>query len=364
MKKLFTFLLCFVFLLGAFGLVGCGETVTESKTEQNTIEKAPRAQLSVQSVSAPRIGGKALTAYSTRSGQTGVSKRISATVEPASAQNKLVDYRVFWIGEGEHAEEPVTDYVIVEQDSDGSTDATVTCIQAFGDDTVVVQVVTRDGGYTAECVVTYAGFISEMSITSPTLNTVNTTERGDYYELYTNQTYTFNVNMDNALHSVGTYDLSVETGGVGEFWFYPEFAYGQYDGGSLTYKTGWYTFNTLNANSPKQYSLNDIVNQFITVSINVDIITVQVNTKELFGYYIATNSENHRTMVYCNSAVYNRTTSQNVGYSESRQNAENLPSAYFTVTVTDAHTNISETIKIWVEAGVDSVALSAQNLEF
>lgn len=363
MKKLLTFLVCFVLMIGSIGLTACGTNDTKQSTESNTGTDKPITQLSVQSVSAPKLGGKTLTAYSTRSGQTGISKRLSATVSPSSAQNKLVDYRLFWLGEGEHASEPVTDYVVVEQDSDGSTDATVTCIQAFGDDTIIIQVVTRDGGYTAECVVTYAGFISEMSITSPTLNTVNTTERGDYYELFTNQTYTFNVNLDNALHSVGTYDLSVETSGVGEFYFFDKVVYEQFGARGAFSPAGWYPEKIMGGNlskGPELYALSNIVNKFIDVSISNNIITVTVKSKELSNYYEEV-SEEYREFAYDTSWIMYSSTATP---SPRLQNEQNLPSAYFTITVTDSVTDISETIKIWVEASVNGVSLSAQNLEF
>lgn len=350
MKKLLTFLLCVVLLMGAVGLTACGSFIDSAqKTVSNTDTDNPVAQLSVKGVSAPKFGGKMLTTYSTRSGQTGISRRLSATVEPATAQNKLVDYRVFWLGAGDHTSEPVTDYVVVEQDSDGSTDATVTCIQVFDNDTVVIQVVTRDGGYTAECVATYAGLISEMSITSPTLNTVNTAARGDYYELLTNNTYTFNVNMDNVFHNVGTYNLSVATGGSNEpFWFYDGVSYSSNDD----------TWNYVGS-SARSYPLSHIVDKFITATINNNVVTVTVKGKQLSDYYEESNSIFYdRCFVFASSGIHN-------GISQDeRDNANNLPSAYFTVTVTDAKTNISETIKLWVESSVNAVSLSNQNLEF
>lgn len=350
MKKLLTFLLCVVFSLGVFGVVGCGTNGTKQSAVSNTGTNKPIAQLSVQSVSVPKLGGKTLTAYSTRSGRTGISKRLSATVEPASAQNKLVDYRVFWLGEGDHTSELVTDYVVVEQDSDGSTDATVTCIQPFDDDTIVIQVVTRDGGYTAECVATYAGFISEMSITSSTLNTVNTAARGDYYELLTNNTYTFNVNMDNVFHNVGTYDLSVTTDGSDEmFWFYDKVMYSSED-------DTWRRTDS----SAFSRSLRSIVDKFITATINNNVVTVTVKGKQLSDYYEETNA----TFYYNRSFVFASSRISGGIPQDERDNANNLPSAYFTVTVTDAKTNISETIKLWIKASVDSVSLSEQAIEF
>ena len=191
MKKLLTIILSVILAFGTIALVGCGgtESATDNSYAGSKSSKAIK-NLSVQSVSAPVFGAKILNNYSTRSGQTGISKRLSATVEPADALNKSVDYATFWLDGAEKAEEPVSDYVVVEQDSDGSVDATITCIQPFGDDTIVVQVITRDGGYTAECVATYTGLSCEMDISSSVLLS-NTQDRGDHYELDTDNTYTF-----------------------------------------------------------------------------------------------------------------------------------------------------------------------------
>ena len=367
MKKLLTFLLCVVLLMGAVGLTACGSFIDSAqKTVSDIDTDKPVAGLAVQGVSAPKLGAT-ITRFGAGNNneQVSVSKTISATVEPSTALNKLVDYRVFWAAGAERANEDVSDYVIVEQDSDGSVNATVTCFQGFGDDVIVVQVVTREGGYTAECNVTYVGLLTEMSVTSSTLNTVNTQERGDYYELYTNNTYTFTVDMDNDLHDVKNYDLSVTTGGVGEFWFYGVLRYGRYNMGGLLYQTGWYTDN-----SPSLYSLENIAGKFITASISGNIVTVTVNSTELQNYFeeiAGTPTDSERVFAFCSFEVWRSNAlspDQYVGSTESAENAANLPSAYFTVTVTDANTNISSTVKLWVVSSVNDVTLSAGNLEF
>lgn len=363
MKKLFTFLLCFVFLLGAFGLVGCGETVTESKTEQNNIEKAPRAQLSVQSVSAPRIGGKVLTAYSTRSGQTGISKRLSATVEPATAQNKLVDYMVFWADEGEHAEEPVTDYVIVEQDSDGSTDATVTCIQAFGDDTVIIQVVTRDGGFRAHCMATYVGIASSMDISAPSgVTTASTAARGNYYELYTNTTYNFSVRLTNAIGNAKAKDLIIESQG--------------WSGGDETYHTGAIISKTsqfaaswdYERTGERLYKRSILPENFFSVNLSDTGVSIIVNSTivESYSEYNAAGAILYGTDLYLATFINSAGLSylDDTTYNRIVENEALLATRYFYVTIKDNVSNISETIKFWINSSADSVALSAQNLEF
>ena len=86
-----------------------------------------------------------------------VEVRTEAYVIPENANNREVDFSVAW-GEGaQRSAEPVTDYVTVTPESDGSRIATVSCKKAFGDDTIVITVTTRDGGFTANCTVTFEG---------------------------------------------------------------------------------------------------------------------------------------------------------------------------------------------------------------
>ena len=361
MKKLLTIILSVILAFGAFALVGCGKT--DTMTNETSDGTSSIKTLSVKSVTAPKIGGKIISNYTTRSGQAGISKRITATVLPADAANKTVDYRLFWISDAERADEPVSDYVVIEQDSDGSASATITCIQPFGTDKIIAQVVTREGKYTSECVLTYEGLISEMAITSSTLNTVNTAERGDYYELYTGNTYTFTVDMDNELHNVGAYDLSVSTGGNGEFWF-ARLANYETHTQSMISTTGWFTF------APSKINLNDISDKFITATVSGNQVTVSVNSKALNNYYEENSSKSRDYMYFGEEPIYvmeGLSQTYDWLYSNSQQrkeNAQNLPSAYFTLTVTDSRTNVSQTIKLWVESGVDSVSLSTQSIVF
>ena len=88
--------------------------------------------------------------------------RIEAYVVPENANNREVDFSVAW-GEGaQRSAEPVTDYVTVTPESDGSRVATVACIKGFGDDIILITVTTRDGGFQATCTVTFEGAPSSL----------------------------------------------------------------------------------------------------------------------------------------------------------------------------------------------------------
>ena len=97
-----------------------------------------------------------------------VDVRIQAYVTPDDAVNKEVDFSVAWGNAPTHGSEDVTDYLTVTPDSDGSTMATVSCKKSFGDDTIIITVTTREGGYTATCTVTFTGIASGIEITSST----------------------------------------------------------------------------------------------------------------------------------------------------------------------------------------------------
>ena len=56
-----------------------------------------------------------------------VDVRIQAYVTPDDAANKEVDFSVAWGNAPTHGSEPVTNYLTVTPDSDGSTMATVSC---------------------------------------------------------------------------------------------------------------------------------------------------------------------------------------------------------------------------------------------
>lgn len=97
-----------------------------------------------------------------------VDVRIQAYVTPDDAANKEVDFSVAWGNAPTHGSEPVTNYLTVTPDSDGSTMATVSCKKAFGSDTIIITVTTREGGYTATCTVSFKGIASGIEVTSST----------------------------------------------------------------------------------------------------------------------------------------------------------------------------------------------------
>lgn len=133
--------------------------------------------------------------------ETGVTVTLVATVEPADALDKSVDWSVNWSDDAALKESDITQYLTCTPETDGSTTATVQCKQPFGDDTIVITVTTRDGGYQANCMVTFVGIPTSMTIETD-LPERTTDDFVKYREIGVNRTGSVTVKLDNAFHSV------------------------------------------------------------------------------------------------------------------------------------------------------------------
>lgn len=286
-----------------------------------------------------------------------VDVRIEAYVYPASAKNKAVDFSVAWGKATEHGNEQVTNYLTVTPDSDGSTLATVSCKKAFGNDKIIITVTTRDGGYTASCTVSFVGTASSMSVTSSNATKKTSSGRGSYYELGTNKTYTFNVNLSNVFNSVGSKDLSVSLGGVGSL----NFGTGSYnDGGFINYQ-----------NITKR-NIAEMVNSFITsATVSGNTITVRTGSKDMCNYYSSSAPDEYfiTTLYYDHCVVelddnweVKTDPTQSFYIPTAKENMQLMPSCYFSLTVTDSVSGLSETIRLWIASSVSGVSLSSSTL--
>lgn len=281
-----------------------------------------------------------------------VDVRIEAYVYPENAANREVDYSVAWGNAPTHSGEPVSNYLTVTPDSDGSRLATVSCRKSFDDDTIIITVTTRDGGHTATCTVNFVGIATEINVSSSTAAKKTNSGRGTYYEMGTNKTYTFNLSLSNSLNDAAG-NLSVsEIGGEGTLYF----CNGYYnDGGYLVCSE---TF---------QKDLSEIAGKFITsATISGNTLTVKTGSKILEEYYAYSAPDD----LYIVEMLYDRyvveVEDDLSGYKEkgdtfynqnAKYNAENLDTCYFYVTVKDSVSGIEETIKLWLTSSVSNVSL-------
>lgn len=287
-----------------------------------------------------------------------VDVRIEAYVYPESAANKTVDFSVAWGNAPTHGSEQVSNYLTVTPDSDGSTTATVSCKKSFGDDTIIITVTTREGGYTATCTVSFTGIASGIEITSSTATKKSTSERGEYYELGTSKTYTFNIGLTNAFNDAAG-NLSVtEIGGVGNMYF-----------GNGSYNDGGY----INFTDMVQKGIGEFADDFITsATISGNTLTVKTGSKILENYYSSYGPDEYfitdiyydRYVVEMNDDWSIKDSSDMFRNQNAKSNAQNIGSCYFYVTVKDSISGLTETVRLWLVSSVSGVSLSQTELEF
>ena len=287
-----------------------------------------------------------------------VDVRIEAYVYPESAANKTVDFSVAWGNAPTHGSEQVSNYLTVTPDSDGSTTATVSCKKSFGDDTIIITVTTREGGYTATCTVSFTGIASGIEITSSTATKKSTSARGEYYELGTSKTYTFDIGLTNAFNDAAG-NLSVtEIGGEGNMYF-----------GNGSYNDGGY----INFTDMVQKSIGEFADDFITsATISGNTLTVKTGSKILENYYSSYGPDEYfitdiyydRYVVEMNDDWSIKDSSDTFRNQNAKTNAQNIGSCYFYVTVKDSISGLTETVRLWLVSSVNGVSLSQTELEF
>lgn len=303
---------------------------------------------------------KAMTiraAAQTLSSSNTVDVRIEAYVYPSTAENKAVDFSVAWGKATEHGNEQVSNYLTVTPDSDGSTLATVSCKKAFGNDKIIITVTTRDGAYTATCTVSFVGTASSITVTNSNATQKSNSGRGSYYELGTNKTYTFNVNLSNVFNSVGSKNLSVSLGGVGSMNF-----------GTATFNDGGYP----NYQNIAKKSMSEMVNAFITsATVSGDTVTVKTGSKDMCNYYSSYGSDEYFTSTfyydrfvveYDDYLELKTNPSLSYTYPAAKENMQLISSCYFTLTVADSVSGLSDTVKLWVTSSVSGVSLNSSTL--
>ena len=273
-KRALAVLLTATTLCMAIGFTGCKSEQTETAFE-NGIEQV--VETPTATVKPSMSNGISLMStviptsdYATYgvSAQAEVAYTLVATVNPSTAANKKVDWTIAWLEPNSTfaTGKTVTDYVTVAPMSDGSTTATVTCYQPFEGE-IIVTVTTREGGFQADCIVTFTGVPTTISVSSSTL----TPSSGNTYGLGVGVTYDFDINLDNVF------------GVVGEK--YHDYSIGMQATGTLTVGTleddprgspVWYTTRTAD--------LSEFADQILSYSIEGDVLHVTFN-KSVEGFY-------------------------------------------------------------------------------
>lgn len=304
---------------------------TETPAIEGEIQNSAHVKLAMSAATTSAEGSKSVT--------------LTATVLPVDAPDKSVDWSVEWDVAPTYGENPVTDYVTVTPQSDGSNVATVTCLQGFGADTITVTVTTRVGGYFAECSLSYAGLPTSLEITVTGADTTYDEGWGlDLVKVYCGTTYNWDLSLDNELHYVGenfepSYSYSVA--GVGSF----NYNYTQKIGisGTPTTEQGVCNF------SPDSPVDMGILEDLVTVSFDTETATLSVTPNmTVASYYIKEYFDSHRSW-----GEY-----QFTSYTDSSK----VP--YIQVTVTENNTGLSASVKLQLNSVVTGVSLDSSSIVF
>lgn len=311
-----------------FALSGCnaGETLNESAA--NTQEIGLSNDFTADIVSSPYVKLNLSAAYAAAESGS-VSKTITATVLPATAVNKAVDWSVEWGDSSNTA--AVTNYVTVTPDSDGALSATVTCKQAFSGN-ILVTVTTRESGYTASCVITFAGVPTDITVSGNV-----SAGAGNTYNLGVGNAYTFDVNLSNPFNSVGgAYgNITCAVSGVGSI------NVGYMEHYNATDSDVWYE------TSNEVLTLDSIKDNFITAGYSGGKLTI-TTIKSVESYYSAkTRMDGGRTW----------------GYSDKFRSC--VDDCYFTVTLTETASGLSKVLTVrFDDTVVTGVSASVSELVF
>lgn len=265
------------------------------------------------------------------------AKSITATIAPDNAANKLVDWSIVWsTPESAFASgKAVTEYVNVIPLSNGSLTASVECYQAFADESIIITVTTRDGGFTANCFVTFVGKPDTLNIVD---NFEITTIGGvDYALAGSNRTYSLDITTSNAYNSVksGYQNYSVEVIGYG--------AIVVCDYNLTPSGNDWQP-------PESTLQLDGIKSSFVTASI-VDG-QLQIVTKNLVENYYSSFSGGGNSGTYFDKfKAFDLTDLQGRPY-------------YFLIRVTELNSNIFQEIRLSISSSVTDASISPSSIEF
>lgn len=275
-------------------------------------------------------------------GLTAIDTRIvTATITPAEATNKNVDWSVAWVtpDDGFAVGKIVTEFVNVYSDYDGSLTAIVECYKAFENEIIHIICTTRDGNFTAMATVSFSGRPKDVYIEN-TLSYVPATESlAGYYEVTPNSTYSFPIILDNNYGSVNPsfYDgIGVDVVGLGKIYL-EDYSNSP---GATTHWIG-------NGNTVE---LNTMTNKFIDVSY-VDGALI-INTKRsIENYYEEKN-------VY----IYNQRFKQYIPDSGKYEGHFAIHVAYNGAL--SGGTNVARTIYVKMVVPVQNASISPMSFDF
>ncbi len=344
--KLLAGIMAAVMILTAVSLASC---IPEDDPLDTNTEEVTTDPLRIEPEENPYITvSVSPVTVSVTNNKTTLKQTLTATIQPATVANKEVDWTVAWAdstGVGD-----VTDYITVTPESDGSTNAIVTCYKPFTGD-IVITVITRDGGFTARCLCNYVGKPTSLTI-EPTGATMISDSDWNIRvaEVKSGNTYLFDLLPSNVFGSVSEsyatdYTVSIQThGGINT-------TQKNYDSaGTLTgtvngtveltvadlMETQGYCY----AYFPKTGGLHT----FLTVRIEDGKLKIEAK-------------DDPSSYTYTTGSQLGKATCAFSGYTDGK-----LP--FVTVTVTEKNSGLTQTIHVRTASAVQSVSLSRSRMSF
>lgn len=259
-----------------------------------------------------------------------VSKILTATVTPENAENKTVDWSIYWADDAALKDKDISEYLTLTPTADGALTATVTCKKSFRGSVAYIKVTTRVGGYEALCSVTFTGIPSNLNIDTTALKT---TSDGQKY-LIANTSSGFAVNLANVFGDIDEsyYDkITVTVEGVGSFVVDTLFVDRNGD--------HW-------SGKPSVKTVDSLKDNFVEVNYQNKNITIQ--TKKVVENY------------------YSSVTGGSAGgtYKDHFKSWENNEVGYFKITVSCAELNLQQVFSFRITSSINGVGLSQSTITF
>ena len=259
-----------------------------------------------------------------------VSKILTATVTPENAENKTVDWSIYWADDAPLKDKDISEYLTLTPTADGALTATVTCKKSFRGSVAYIKVTTRVGGYEALCSVTFTGIPSSLNVDTAALKT---TSDGQKY-LIANTSSGFAVNLSNVFGDIDEsyYDkITVTVEGVGSF-IADEY---------FTNMSGsWWN------QKEKTITVDSIKDKFVTVNYQNKNITIQTQ-KVVENYYRGVTGG-----------------SSGGSFSDHFKSWVNDEVGYFKITVSCAELNLQQVFSFRITSSINGVGLSQSTITF
>jgi hypothetical protein len=287
----------------------------------------------------------------TRGTGSSFEKRLTATVIPYDAPNKEVDWSAAWAPGSTRANQNVSEYLTVTPNEDGSPIAFVRCLKSFEGDNIIVTVTTRVGGFHATCQVEYKGIPESLTIDTTGKTIRHDSAWGvDMVELTCGDTYPLNLVLDNELHAVGS--------------TYGQFTVSVESHGSIQTDDR----NHSNTTHEDTYSVGTATILDVNDSLEVNgSVYCCFDVGGGFMILIDLSIENGKLMVDARTPIasYYSIRGDRPGYLERHfREYTDGKVPYFTVTVTDTVSGLSDTINVKTMPTVTRVTMSPDEMTF